>query len=107
VLSQPAAEAVVRGILSLARNLGISCVGEGVETHQQLEYLQRQLCAEIQGYLYSPALASEDCTQLMRNGKAFFLNMTPAIEKRIHVVGPSTHASDGLGNPIVLKEAVQ
>ena len=46
VLSQPAAEAVVRGILSLARNLGISCVGEGVETHPQLEYLQRQLCAE-------------------------------------------------------------
>jgi len=107
VLSQPAAEAVVRGILSLARNLGISCVGEGVETHPQLEYLQRQLCAEIQGYLYSPALGPEDCTQLMRNGKASFLNVSPAMAKRIHVVGSSTHASDGREGPVELKEAVQ
>jgi len=93
VVSQPAAEAVVRGILSLARSLGIACVGEGVETQQQLDYLQRQLCPEIQGYLYSPALPAEDCTQLMRSGKASFLNFATGNAKRIHVVEPSTLAS--------------
>jgi diguanylate cyclase (GGDEF)-like protein/PAS domain S-box-containing protein len=107
VVSQPAAEAVVRSILSLARSLGIACVGEGVETHQQLEYLQRQGCPEIQGYLYSPALPAEDCTQLMRAGKASFLIAPSAHAKRIHVVGPTALASDGLEEPTVLREAVQ
>jgi EAL domain-containing protein (putative c-di-GMP-specific phosphodiesterase class I) len=68
-------------------------VGEGVETQQQLEYLQRQGCAEIQGYLYSPALPAEDCTQLMRAGKASFLSVAHRSAKRIHVVGPSAIAS--------------
>jgi hypothetical protein len=65
------------------------------------------MCPEIQGYLYSPALPSEDCTQLMRAGRAAFLNVAPAITKRIHVVEPSTLASDGDDDQIVLKEAVQ
>jgi diguanylate cyclase (GGDEF)-like protein/PAS domain S-box-containing protein len=107
VVSQPAADAVVRSILSLARTLGIACVGEGVETHQQLEYLQRQMCPEIQGYLYSPAMPAEDCTQLMRAGRTAFLNVAPAAAKRIHVVEPSTLASNGHEAPVVLKEAVQ
>ena len=74
IASQPAAEAVVRSIMGLARNLGLSCVGEGVETHEQLDYLQKQMCPEIQGFLYSPALPAVDCTQLLRSGKAGFLD---------------------------------
>jgi diguanylate cyclase (GGDEF)-like protein/PAS domain S-box-containing protein len=93
VVTQPAAEAVVRGILSLARSLSLACVGEGVETHHQLEYLQRQMCAEIQGYLFSPALPVEDCSQLMRAGRTSFLIVQPQNSKRIHVIEPSTLAS--------------
>ncbi|HKO17763.1 MAG TPA: EAL domain-containing protein, partial [Acidobacteriaceae bacterium] len=70
IVSQPAAEAVVRSIMSLARNLGLTCVGEGVETRQQLEYLQKHMCPEVQGFLYSPALPAADCAQLLRAGKA-------------------------------------
>ena len=69
VMSQPAAEAVVRTILNLAHNLGLACTAEGVETHQQLHYLKSQGCAEIQGFLYSPALPAEDCGVLLRSGK--------------------------------------
>ncbi|MDR3792693.1 MAG: EAL domain-containing protein [Terracidiphilus sp.] len=67
--SQSAAEAVVRSILNLGRNLGLSCVAEGVETREQLAYLHNQMCAEMQGFLYSPALPAEDCGALMRSGK--------------------------------------
>jgi diguanylate cyclase (GGDEF)-like protein/PAS domain S-box-containing protein len=105
--TQPAAEAVVRGILSLARSLGLACVGEGVETQQQLEYLQRQMCAEIQGYLYSPALSAADCAQLMRAGKTSFLNVAPANARRIHVIEPAALASEGGREPIARREAVQ
>jgi len=108
VMTQPAAEAVVRGILSLARNLGLACVGEGVETQQQLEYLQRQMCAEIQGYLYSPALPAADCTNLMRPGGAsFMLVAPPASSRRLHVVEPATHAMEGQQESILLREVVQ
>ena len=70
VASEPAAKAVVNGILNLGRNLGVDCVAEGVETRQQLDYLQRQKCAEMQGFLYSPALQPAECAVLLGSAKA-------------------------------------
>ncbi|HWH59058.1 MAG TPA: EAL domain-containing protein [Terriglobales bacterium] len=64
------AEAVVRSILNLGRNLGLSCVAEGVETTEQLTYLKNQKCAEMQGYLYSVPLPADDCSALMLAGSA-------------------------------------
>lgn len=65
--SQPSAEAVVRSILNLGRNLGLSCVAEGVETREQLSYLLNQKCAEMQGFLFSRALPAEECAELIRS----------------------------------------
>jgi diguanylate cyclase (GGDEF)-like protein/PAS domain S-box-containing protein len=72
IATQPAAKAVVTSIIDLARNLGFTCIAEGVETEGQLEYLERKNCAEIQGFLYSPALPALDCGALMRSGKPGF-----------------------------------
>jgi EAL domain-containing protein (putative c-di-GMP-specific phosphodiesterase class I) len=66
--SQPAAKAVVQSILQLASNLGFSCIAEGVETEEQLEYLKQEGCAEIQGFFYSPPVTAADCAVLMRSG---------------------------------------
>jgi EAL domain-containing protein (putative c-di-GMP-specific phosphodiesterase class I) len=65
--SEAAAEAVVKSIISLAGNLGLGCVAEGVETGQQRDYLQKQMCDEMQGYLYSPAVPAEECGKLMHS----------------------------------------
>ena len=70
ITTQPAAEAVVTSILDLARNLGFTCIAEGVETVEQREYLNEKKCAEIQGFLYSPALPAPECAALMRSGKS-------------------------------------
>jgi diguanylate cyclase (GGDEF)-like protein len=64
--SQPTAETVVRSIINLGHNLGLTCIAEGVETQQQLDYLQKQMCPEIQGYLCSPALPADQCVELLR-----------------------------------------
>ena len=72
ITTQPAAEAVVTSIIDLARNLGFTCIAEGVETREQLEYLERKRCGEIQGFLYSPALDGTECGNLMRAGKPRF-----------------------------------
>jgi diguanylate cyclase (GGDEF)-like protein/PAS domain S-box-containing protein len=79
VASQAGAEAVVKSILTLARSLGMSCVGEGVETHQQLDYLQKQTCAEVQGFLYSPALPIADCYELLRSEESLEPSALPTL----------------------------
>ncbi len=82
IASEPAAKAVVRSIIDLGNNLGLDCVAEGVETRQQLEYLQKQMCAEMQGFLYSPAVTGAKCGALLRSGKPGFLGIPGAPEKR-------------------------
>jgi diguanylate cyclase (GGDEF)-like protein/PAS domain S-box-containing protein len=68
--SQPAAEAVVKSILSLGRNLGIACIAEGVETRQQRDYLKKQMCTEMQGFLFGKPLPAADCTAFLRSANA-------------------------------------
>jgi diguanylate cyclase (GGDEF)-like protein len=43
--------AICNAVLDLARHLGLSIVAEGVETEDQLRYLERRGCQYIQGYL--------------------------------------------------------
>jgi diguanylate cyclase (GGDEF)-like protein/PAS domain S-box-containing protein len=76
VASDLAAKTVVGGILSLGSNLGLDCIAEGVETRQQLDYLKRHKCAEVQGFLYSPALPGAECGALLRSEKLTPANLT-------------------------------
>lgn len=45
------ADVIVRAILGLCRSLEIPVLAEGVETEEQLEFLRREGCDELQGYL--------------------------------------------------------
>ncbi len=47
---------IVRAILQMSLALDMRVIAEGVETEQQREFLVREGCAEMQGYLYAPAL---------------------------------------------------
>ncbi|MEH6348120.1 MAG: EAL domain-containing protein [Bermanella sp.] len=58
-------EAIVIAIISLAHNLGLKVVAEGVETHEQLQFLQEQLCEIYQGYLCSKPVPAELLTELL------------------------------------------
>ncbi len=69
IASEPTAEAVVRSIINLGRDLGLACVAEGVETPEQLNYFREQNCEEVQGFLYSPAVPEAECRVLLRAGK--------------------------------------
>jgi len=50
------APAVVRGLLELARVMGLDVVAEGVESAHQREQLQAQGCSSAQGWLFSAAV---------------------------------------------------
>jgi diguanylate cyclase (GGDEF)-like protein/PAS domain S-box-containing protein len=49
--SNPHSAAIVRGVLGLAHGLNLPVLAEGVETEEQLAFLEREGCDEIQGYL--------------------------------------------------------
>ena len=51
VPENPEASAIVTAILSLARALGRFAVAEGVETEEQLRFLEEQQCPLVQGFL--------------------------------------------------------
>ncbi|KKB09063.1 putative bifunctional diguanylate cyclase/phosphodiesterase [Devosia chinhatensis] len=52
VTSDPASRAIVKTMIDLCRNLGISCVFEGIETEEQLEALVSLGGQVMQGYLF-------------------------------------------------------
>jgi len=62
-------QSVVRAILSLARNLNLDVVAEGVETPEQAEYLLSSECASSQGYFHGrPMTAAGFSEQLSAAG---------------------------------------
>lgn len=57
---------IVKAIVNLAFNLGLTVVAEGVETSQQLLSLQSIKCHSAQGYHFSPPLESQAAAELLR-----------------------------------------
>jgi EAL domain-containing protein (putative c-di-GMP-specific phosphodiesterase class I) len=45
---------IIRAIVAMACELSLTTVAEGVETAEQLAFLQRYGCTAVQGYLFSP-----------------------------------------------------
>ncbi|MGM0477143.1 MAG: EAL domain-containing protein [Pseudomonadota bacterium] len=57
--------AIIRTILSLAENLQLETVAEGVETAAQHEFLDKEGCGSIQGFLFARPDTPEACAELI------------------------------------------
>ncbi|WP_233520476.1 putative bifunctional diguanylate cyclase/phosphodiesterase [Flocculibacter collagenilyticus] len=53
-------QAMVNTIVTIAHNLDLDVVAEGVESEKQLNYLKGANCEVLQGYFYSKPLSSKD-----------------------------------------------
>ena len=65
----PGSAALVRSILAMASNLGLAVIAEGVESLSQYGYLRKQLCEEMQGYLFSRPVPEDEMTRLLQEGR--------------------------------------
>ena len=65
--------ALVSSIIALAHNLKLAVIAEGVETAEQLDYLRRHGCDEMQGYYFSRPLPADQFEQMLREDRTLAL----------------------------------
>jgi EAL domain-containing protein (putative c-di-GMP-specific phosphodiesterase class I) len=56
---------IVSAVISMGKSLHMRVVAEGVETREQLAFLQEQGCPEGQGYYFSKPVVAGELTQLL------------------------------------------
>ncbi len=63
--SDPDDAAIVRAVLSMAHEMSLRVIAEGVETRQQLDILKQLHCEEYQGYLFSKPVKPREIEQYL------------------------------------------
>ena len=58
--------AITKTVITLAKNLRLKVVAEGVETAAQLAFLTEQECEEVQGYFFSKPVPADQAEALLR-----------------------------------------
>ncbi len=58
--TKPDGEAIIRAIAGLGKSLGMTTVAEGVETPEQMQRIRLEGCTDVQGYLISRPVPTED-----------------------------------------------
>jgi diguanylate cyclase len=66
--------AIVQAIVTLAQQLGLRVVAEGVETQEELELLRRLGCDLVQGFLFSKPMPVEACEKFLKGSSASSLH---------------------------------
>jgi diguanylate cyclase (GGDEF)-like protein len=76
-----AASAIVRAHATLARELGVRCVAEGIETPEQHDFLVETGIEYGQGYLYERPLSRESFSRLLQHGRTLSFQRVPEPSK--------------------------
>jgi diguanylate cyclase (GGDEF)-like protein/PAS domain S-box-containing protein len=66
ITTDPDAAALARSIISMAHEMRLNVIAEGVETEGQLGYLARHGCNEMQGYFLSRPIPPDEFSKLLR-----------------------------------------
>jgi EAL domain-containing protein (putative c-di-GMP-specific phosphodiesterase class I)/FixJ family two-component response regulator len=68
IVSDPEDAAIVGAIISMAHDLKLKVIAEGVETREQLAFLRLRRCDEIQGYYFSKPKPGAEITAMLQAG---------------------------------------
>ena len=67
VTTDPGAAGICRAVITLAHQLGMRVMAEGVETAAQVGYLKRNECDLFQGYYFSKPVTAEKALEMLRH----------------------------------------
>jgi EAL domain-containing protein (putative c-di-GMP-specific phosphodiesterase class I) len=56
-------ESIIKTIHSLAQNLELYCIAEGVETREQMLFLAKIGCHVLQGYYFAKPMSAKELTK--------------------------------------------
>lgn len=59
---------IAQAIIALTQSLNLNVIAEGVETNEQLQFLEDNNCSKIQGYYFSRPLPEDDFKILLKKG---------------------------------------
>lgn len=63
--NDPNDKIIIETIISMSRHFNLDLIAEGVENENQLNYLQKAGCLNIQGFLFSKPLLADKFTELL------------------------------------------
>ncbi|MBI1423406.1 MAG: EAL domain-containing protein [Gammaproteobacteria bacterium] len=61
--------AITSAIISMGHSLGMRVIAEGIENHEQWQFLQQHACDEAQGFLFSAAVPPAQLLDMLREGR--------------------------------------
>lgn len=59
-------QAIVKSIIHMSHSLNMKVIAEGVETIEQLSFLENEKCDEVQGYFYCKPLPPAQLTNFLQ-----------------------------------------
>ena len=80
ITTAPDETTIVTAVIGMGRSLKLRVIAEGVETDEELRFLQAHLCDEAQGYHFSRPVCAEQFASLLKSGIAgihHFVGATP------------------------------
>jgi EAL domain-containing protein (putative c-di-GMP-specific phosphodiesterase class I) len=60
--------AICRAIIAMAHSLNLRVLAEGVESEEQMQFLRKENCDEMQGFLYSKPISADEIAEMIRQG---------------------------------------
>ncbi len=74
ITQSPDDAAIASAIIAMAHSLRKKVVAEGVETKEQLDFLRKRQCDQIQGYYFSKPVPAADFAAMLLGGKRLELD---------------------------------
>ncbi len=76
--NKPDVREIIRTIRTLAHQLGLRVIAEGIENAKQLDLIRSIGCEYVQGFLYSKPVSSDKVEMLLLDGFAYGADGLPA-----------------------------